>query len=111
MMKKLKPKYWVPSFNFVSFPQLNEMFRSIESHLKKPVSGLKTERDRKEKASVLVEDLQKTVSSCRKSLHTLTDGLAGIEAKLKSVEKKIKKSERFRKREEHESSQVQRIRQ
>jgi hypothetical protein len=90
MMKKLKPKYRVPSFNFLSFPQLNEMFRSIESHLKKPVSGLKTERDSKEKASVLVEDLRKTVSSCRKSLHTVMDGLAGIEAKLKSVEKKVK---------------------
>ena len=57
MMKKVNPEYQVPSFNFVSFPLLNEMFRSIESHLKRPVSGLKTERDRKEKALVLVEDL------------------------------------------------------
>ena len=98
MMKKLKPKYRFPSFNFVSFPQLNEMFCSIGSHLKKPVSGPKTERDSKEKALVLVEDLQKTVSSCRKLLHTVMDGLAGIEAKLKSVEKKVKGLEKDKSR-------------
>ena len=57
MLKKLNPRYRVPSFNFASFPQLNEMFCSIESHLKRPVSGLKTEKDRKEKALVLIKDL------------------------------------------------------
>ena len=61
MMKKLNPRYQIPCFNFALFPQLNEMFRSIKSHLKRPVSGQKTKRDRKEKASVLVKDLQKTI--------------------------------------------------
>ena len=66
--------------------------------LKRPVSGLKTETDRKEKVLVLVKDLQKTVSSCKKLLHTLVDGLVGIEEKSKSVEKKVKGLEKERSR-------------
>ena len=59
MMKKLDPSYSVPPFDFKSFPLLKDMFHSIQIHLKRLVSGLKSETDSKQKASVLVEDLQK----------------------------------------------------
>ena len=57
MMKKLDPSYSVPSFDFKSFPILKDMFHGIENHLKRLVSGLKSETDRKQKALVLVKDL------------------------------------------------------
>ena len=102
MMRKLDPSYSVPPFDFESFPRLKDTFCDIENHLKRLVSGLRSEIDSKQKVSVLVKDLQKTIMGCKSLLHTLTDQFVGIEEKLKSVvEKKVKDLE---KKEEQEMS-------
>ena len=60
MMKKLNPDYKVCSFDFHWFPYMEAMFRSIENHLSRQVTGyriVKIEKDRNKKASILFKNI------------------------------------------------------
>ena len=60
MMKKLNPNYEVSSFDFHWFPYMEAMFRSIENHLSRRVTGyriVKIEKDRNKKALILLKNM------------------------------------------------------
>ena len=93
MMKKLNPNYEVSSFDFHSFPYMEAVFRSIENHLSRRVTGyciVKIEKDRNKKASILLENIRTSILDCKNCLASVTGWLADTEDKVKLVEKKVK---------------------
>ena len=96
LVQKLEPLYWPCPFNFESYPLLEDMFSNNEIHLKMLSLGGNTEWDSFRNILSLVEDLQKTITVCKKLLHRIMEWFVGMQEKLRLVERKLKVLEKRR---------------